>query len=118
MILDSIGAPYLAQHLRCLQVGGRLVLIGLMGGATTEIQLGLLLAKRLQILGSTLRARPVEEKASIVRGFLERFGDDLESGAVAPTVDRVLPLEGAHEAHDLLERSEHFGKVVLRVAQK
>jgi tumor protein p53-inducible protein 3 len=115
-VLDSIGAPYLEQHLRCLKTGGRLVIIGLMGGATAEIQLGLLLAKRLSVIGSTLRARSTGEKARIVESFLKRFGGDLASGRVRAVVDRVLPLERAQEAHDVLERSEHFGKVVLRVA--
>ena len=115
VVLDSIGAPYLAAHLECMALGGRLILIGLMGGAKTELNLGALLAKRLHILGSTLRARPVGEKAEIVRGFLERFGGNLLDGALSPVVDRVLPLESAQEAHDVVERSEHFGKVVLRV---
>ncbi len=115
VVLDSIGAPYLASHLRCLAVGGRLVLIGLMGGARAELDLGALLLRRLQVIGSTLRARPVEEKAGIVRGFEERFGAALRQGRIAPVIDRVLPLEQAQEAHELLERSDHFGKVVLRV---
>src|SRR5262245_52562366 len=79
VVLDSIGAPYLAQHLQCLRLGGRLVLIGLMGGAKAEINLGMLVAKRLAILGSTLRARPVEEKAEIVRGFRATFGAALDA---------------------------------------
>ena len=115
VVFDSIGAPYLAQHLRCLAMGGRLVLIGLMGGARSEINLGLVVAKRLQVIGSTLRARPVEEKAAIVRGFLERFGETLASGGIRPVVDRVLPLEQAQQAHDRVQSSEHFGKVVLRL---
>ncbi len=114
-VLDSIGAPYLEQHLACLAVGGKLVLIGLMGGARAEIHLGSIVARRLSVIGSTLRARPVEEKAAIVRSFLTRFGGDLASGAVRPIVDRVLPLAQAQAAHEALERSEHFGKVVLRV---
>jgi putative PIG3 family NAD(P)H quinone oxidoreductase len=116
VVFDSIGAPYLEQHLQCLAIGGRLVLIGLMGGAKSEINLGVLLAKRLPLIGSTLRARPVEEKAEIVRGFVSRFGDALESGKLGPVVDRVLPLAEAQQAHDLLQASEHFGKVVLRIA--
>ncbi len=118
VVLDSIGAPYLAQHLTCLRTAGRLVLIGLMGGARAEVNLGLLLAKRLSVIGSTLRARPVQEKAEIVQYFLERFGDALESGAIRPIVDRVLPLEQAQAAHDVLEASEHFGKVVLQVRKE
>ncbi len=115
VVFDSIGAPYMAQHLSCLRIGGRLVLIGLMGGAKAELNLGIVLAKRLTIIGSTLRARPVAEKAEIVRGFLARFGGALESGALRPIVDRVLPLAEAQAAHDLVESSAHFGKVVLRV---
>jgi putative PIG3 family NAD(P)H quinone oxidoreductase len=116
VVLDSIGAPYLDKNLAVLAAGGRLVLIGLMGGAKAEINLGLLMVKRLQVIGSTLRARPVTEKAAIVSGFLARFGAHLASGAIAPVVDRVLPLEAAPEAHRLLKASEHFGKVVLKVA--
>jgi putative PIG3 family NAD(P)H quinone oxidoreductase len=115
VVLDSIGGPYLDQNLRCLRVGGRLVVIGLMGGARAEIPLGLLVAKRLAVIGSTLRGRSPEEKAGIVARFRARFSGDLESGAIRPVVDRVLPLERAQEAHDLMERSEHFGKIVLRV---
>ncbi len=115
VVLDSIGAPYLSQHLTCLCVGGRLVLIGLMGGAKAELNLGILLAKRLSIIGSTLRARPVAEKAELVRGFLARFGAALERGALRPIVDRVLPLRDAQAAHDRVESSAHFGKVVLQV---
>jgi putative PIG3 family NAD(P)H quinone oxidoreductase len=117
VVLDSIGAPYLAQHLSCLRIGGRLVLIGLMGGAKAEINLGALLMKRLSIIGSTLRARPVAEKAEIVRGFTSDFAGALEAGRLRPIVDRVLPLAEAQAAHDLVESSTHFGKVVLRVRE-
>jgi putative PIG3 family NAD(P)H quinone oxidoreductase len=116
VVLDSIGAPYLARNLSVLKVGGRLVVIGLMGGAKGEIALGALLMRRLQLIGSTLRARPVEEKASIVEFFQQRFGAALERGEIGPVVDRVLPLEQAPEAHRLVQASEHFGKVVLKVA--
>ena len=115
VVLDSIGAPYLERNLAALAVGGRLVVIGLMGGAKAEIGLGPLLVRRLQVIGSTLRARPVEEKAAIVAGFVARFGAALEAGEIGPVVDRVLPLAQAAEAHRLLQASEHFGKVVLRI---
>lgn len=116
VVLDSIGGPYLAQNLMALATGGRLVVIGLMGGAKAEINLGLLLARRLQVIGSTLRARSVAQKAAIVAGFLERFGVGLAAGEIAPVVDRVLPLAAAGEAHRVVQASEHFGKVVLRVS--
>lgn len=115
LILDSIGAPYLQQNLASLAVGGRLVLIGLMGGAKAEIPLAVVLAKRLQILGSTLRARPEAEKAQIVQGLMDRFGAALENGKIGPVVDRVLPLDRAPEAHRIMGASEHFGKIVLSV---
>jgi putative PIG3 family NAD(P)H quinone oxidoreductase len=115
LILDSIGAKYLEENLRSLGTGGRLVLIGVMGGRKGEIDLSTVLMRRLEILGSTLRSRSMEEKAGIIRRFRERFGARLESGAIRPVVDRVLPLERAQEAHDLVERGEIFGKIVLRV---
>jgi putative PIG3 family NAD(P)H quinone oxidoreductase len=115
VVLDSIGAPYLEQHLRCVRLEGKLVLIGLMGGARAEINLGILVGKRLSVIGSTLRSRSPEEKAGIVARFRGRFGSEIESGGLKPVVDRVLPLERAQEAHDVVERSEHFGKVVLQV---
>ena len=116
VVLDSIGAPYLAGNLASLAVGGKLVLIGLMGGAKAEIALGELLLRRLHIVGSTLRARPAPEKGVIIAHFLERFGGALAAGRLRPVVDRVLPLADAAEAHRAMKASEHFGKIVLRVA--
>jgi putative PIG3 family NAD(P)H quinone oxidoreductase len=113
VVLDSIGAPYLADNLAALAVGGRLVLIGLMGGAKAELNLGVLLARRLSLIGSTLRTRSLEEKARLVAAFRARFGADLAAGRIRPVVDRVLPFAKAGEAHRLLQASEHFGKLVL-----
>lgn len=116
VVLDSIGAPYVKGNLDALALGGRLVLIGLMGGAKAELNLGALLMRRLSVIGSTLRARPVEEKAEIVSGFVARFGAALASGEIGPVVDRRFPLAEAAAAHRLVKASEHFGKVVLEVA--
>jgi len=116
VVLDSIGAPYLEKNLAALRTGGRLILIGLMGGAKAELNLGALLMRRLHVIGSTLRARPEAEKAAIVSAFLARFGEALAGGEIGPVVDRVLPLAEAPDAHRLVKASEHFGKVVLRVA--
>ncbi|MEZ4291819.1 MAG: NAD(P)H-quinone oxidoreductase [Myxococcota bacterium] len=115
VVLDSIGAAYLKQNLDCLAVDGALVLIGLMGGAKSEISLATLLARRLRVIGSTLRTRTAAQKAGIVRGFVERFGADLEAGRIRPVLDRVFALGEAPEAHRTLQASRHFGKVVLRV---
>jgi len=116
VVLDSIGAPYLQSHLRALATGGRLVLIGLTGGAKAELNLGALLTRRLSLIGSTLRARPAGEKAALVAGFRKRFGALVEAGRLRPIVDRVLPLAQAADAHRAMKASEHFGKIVLRVA--
>lgn len=115
VVLDSIGAQYFEANLASLAMGGRLVLIGLMGGSKVEANLAVLLAKRLHVIGSTLRARPVEEKAAIVAAFERRFGAELAAGRVRPIVDRVLPLEDVAEAHRSMKASEHFGKIVLKV---
>jgi len=112
VILDHIGARYLERDLDALASDGRIVIIGSMGGQrTAEIDVGRLLMKRAQILGSTLRARPVEEKAAIVAAFIDRF----DVAHIRPVIHTVMPLERAAEAHKLMEASEHFGKIVLRV---
>jgi len=116
VVLDHIGGAYLDQNLRSLGVGGRMVVIGLMGGAKAELNLGMMLARRLQILGSTLRARPDSEKAEIVSGLVGRFGPALESGAINPIVDRVFPLAEVAEAHRLMKSCAHFGKIVLSLS--
>ena len=116
VVLDSIGAAYLAGNLASLGTGGRLVLIGLMGGASAEIGLGTLLVRRLSVIGSTLRTRPVAEKAAIVAGFQARFGKDLADGRIRPIVDRVLPLAAVADAHRAMKASEHFGKIVLKLS--
>ncbi len=113
VVLDSIGAPYLADNVAALAVGGRLVLIGLMGGASAELNLAALLARRLSLIGSTLRARPLDEKARLVAAFQSRFGAALAAGRIRPVVDSVLPFARAAEAHRRVQASEHFGKVVL-----
>ena len=115
VVLDSIGGKYLAANLECLALDGRLVIIGLIGGAKADINLAMLLLRRLQVIGSTLRTRSAADKAAIVSQFVERFGDALNAGRIKPVIDRVLPLEQAAEAHRVVQSSVHFGKVVLRV---
>jgi putative PIG3 family NAD(P)H quinone oxidoreductase len=117
VILDHLGGPYLAQNVRALAVGGRLALIGVMGGRKAELDLGRVLASRLSILGSTLRPRPVAEKAAIIRGFERDVLPHFASGRIAPLIDRVYPLSEAAEAHRAMEAGAHFGKLVLRVAE-
>ena len=115
VVLDCIGGRYLEGNLAALATGGRLVVIGLIGGARGELNLATLLMKRVHIIGSTLRARPVEEKARIVRAFLDRFGESFRAGKIRPVIEAAMPLERAADAHRLVQSSAHFGKVVLRV---
>jgi putative PIG3 family NAD(P)H quinone oxidoreductase len=116
VILDHLGASYLAQNVRSLAVGGRLAVIGVMGGRKAELDVGRVLANRLSILGSVLRPRPVEEKAAIIRAFEREVMPHFAAGRVAPLIHKVYPLEQAAEAHRAMEAGEHFGKLVLRVA--
>ena len=115
VVLDCIGGEYLDRHLDVLALYGRLVVIGLQGGARAEIDLTRLMRKRLTITGSTLRARPVEEKGRIIEAFVRRFGPELMTGAIRPIIDRVLPLERVSEAHRLLAAGEIFGKLILEM---
>ncbi len=113
IILDHIGAPYLPRDLEALGIGGRVVLIGSMGGGrTAEIDVSKVLGRRQQIIGSTLRARPVAEKAQITRSFLERFGEELAGGAIRPVIDRTFRADDVAEAHRAMA-ADHFGKIVL-----
>jgi putative PIG3 family NAD(P)H quinone oxidoreductase len=113
VILDHIGASYLARDLQALAVGGRVVIIGSMGGrGNVDLDVGALLSKRQSIIGSTLRARPVDEKRAIVAAFIDRFGDDLRAGRIRPVVDRAFPLDDVADAHRAM-KADHFGKIAL-----
>jgi putative PIG3 family NAD(P)H quinone oxidoreductase len=116
VILDIMGASYLARNVEALAVSGRLVNIGLQGGRTGELDLGLLMAKRAAVLATTLRGRPAAEKASIVAAVREYVWPLVNSGALRVVVDRRVPMRQASEAHRAVEASDHVGKVVL-VAQ-
>jgi NADPH2:quinone reductase len=115
VILDHLGAAYLAQNVKALATGGRLALIGVMGGRKAELDLGRVLTQRLTIMGSTLRPRPVEEKTAIVRQFERDAMPHFAAGRIAPLIHHVYPLEEAAAAHRAMEAGEHFGKLVLRV---
>jgi putative PIG3 family NAD(P)H quinone oxidoreductase len=113
VVLDIIGGDYLARNIDALAVGGRLVQIGLMGGARAQLNLRLVLQKRLTITGSTLRPRPAAEKGRIARALEAHVWPLIETGAVKPIIHATFPLARAAEAHALLESSAHVGKVVL-----
>ncbi len=113
VILDIIGAAYLARNIAALAAGGRLVVIGLQGGAVGELDLGQMLRKRVSVYAASLRARPAGEKAVIVAAVLANVWPLLASGQVVPVVDTVLPLAQASQAHRLMEASGHVGKIML-----
>ncbi|MGH9347069.1 MAG: NAD(P)H-quinone oxidoreductase [Vicinamibacterales bacterium] len=117
LILDIMGGDYLDRNVRALAVDGRLVQIGLMGGAKATLDLRRVLDRRLTITGSTLRPRSVEEKGTIAEALRREVWPLLASGRVKPVIYRTFPLVQAPEAHRLLESSEHIGKIVLTVGE-
>ncbi|NBE82179.1 NAD(P)H-quinone oxidoreductase [Micromonospora rubida] len=113
VILDIMGASYLARNVAALATGGRLVVIGMQGGRKAELDLGALLAKRASVAATALRSRPLAEKAAIVAGVRDQVWPLVATGAVRPVVDRRLPMPEAAEAHRLVESNDHVGKVLL-----
>jgi NADPH:quinone reductase-like Zn-dependent oxidoreductase len=112
-ILDLVGAPYLAGNLECLAERGRMIIVGLTAGHTAELDMGIVLRKRLQIIGTAMRNRPIEEKIAATQAFEHDVGALLASGQIRPVIDRVFPLEEAAEAHRFMESDSNFGKIVL-----
>ena len=115
VILDPVGAAYLVDNLKSLNVDGRLVIIGLLGGALVEVPLGAMMVKRQRIIGSTLRARSIAAKAAVMDELARRVWPLFESGEIVPVVDAEIPLAEAQRAHELIASNETFGKVVLTV---
>jgi putative PIG3 family NAD(P)H quinone oxidoreductase len=113
VILDIMGAAYLRRNVEALATGGRLVVIGLQGGATGELDLGRMLRSRLTVHAASLRARPVMEKAAVVAGVYETVWPLVASGQVRPVIDAVVPLAEAARAHQLMEAGGHVGKILL-----
>jgi putative PIG3 family NAD(P)H quinone oxidoreductase len=113
VVLDNMGAVYLARNVDVLATGGRLVVVGLQGGAKGELDLGTLLMKRASVRAASLRARPLEQKAAICAAVVEQVWPLVASGAIVPVVDRVLPMSDAAQAHRVVAASEHVGKVLL-----
>jgi putative PIG3 family NAD(P)H quinone oxidoreductase len=113
VILDIMGASYLARNVDALATGGRLVIIGRQGGSRAELDLGVLQVKRASIHATTLRARPVAEKAAIVAAVRENVWPLVSAKKVIPVIDRILPMSSAAEAHRVLEAGVNTGKVLL-----
>jgi len=114
VILDIIGAGYLARNLAALAPDGRIANIGLQQGRTAELDLSLLMSKRATIMSTTLRARPAAQKASIVAAVAANVWPLVDTGVIRPVIDRALPMRQAGEAHRIMTASSHTGKIVLR----
>jgi putative PIG3 family NAD(P)H quinone oxidoreductase len=113
VILDIMGASYLARNLAALATGGRLAIIGRQGGSRAEIDLGVLQGKRASVHATTLRARPASEKAAVVAAVHDHVWPLIDAGKVSAVIDRKLPMSQAAQAHRAMAASEHIGKIVL-----
>lgn len=116
VILDMVGGDYVQRNLSALAVEGRLAFIAFLRGAKVELNLAPVMMKRLTITGSTLRARPVADKAPIAQALQKTVWPLLINGTVKPIIDRVFPLTEAVAAHALMESNRHIGKILLKVA--
>ena len=113
-VLDLVGGTLFEASLRVLALRGRLIVVGTTGGAKAEIDLGLLLRRRLQLFGTVLRSRPLEEKIALAREFSRSVLPLFSSGRIRPVVDTVFPFSEIRAAHERMERNESFGKIVLK----
>jgi putative PIG3 family NAD(P)H quinone oxidoreductase len=114
LVLDFVGAPYMTENLAAVAPGGRIVVIGTMGGAKAAVELSLLMRARASVVGTVLRPRPLEEKIAATQAFARDVLPLVARGLVKPVVDEVLPVDRVREAHERMERNESFGKLVLR----
>jgi putative PIG3 family NAD(P)H quinone oxidoreductase len=113
VILDNMGAKYLGRNVTALATGGRLVIIGMQGGSKGELDINALLRKRASVTATTLRARPLAEKAAICCGVVENVWPLVASGAIRPVVETTMPLEDVARAHQLMDDGAHSGKILL-----
>jgi len=113
MVLDFVGAAYMEQNLESLALWGRLIFLSMMGGMQAEVNLSLVMAKRLQIRGCTLRSRTLEEKLTVTRLFTTQVLPLLARGQVKPIVEQVYPLHEIAEAHTAMGENKNFGKLIL-----
>ncbi len=113
VIVDFIGAPYIEQNLAALAPWGRLVFLATLGGANANVDLRMLMAKRLQIRGCTLRSRTLEEKLTVTRRFATQVVPLLARSQIRPIVEQVYPLHEIAEAHKAMEENRNFGKLIL-----
>lgn len=115
VIIDIVGAAYLERNLSLLKTRGRLVFLATLGGSRAEVNLGALMGRRLRLIGSVLRGRPLEEKVEIKERFMDRFWPLLEAGTIQPIIDSIYPIDQANEAQRRMAANENMGKIILRV---
>tara|TARA_B110000438_G_scaffold277753_1_gene300654 strand:+ start:763 stop:1758 length:996 start_codon:yes stop_codon:yes gene_type:complete len=116
VILDMVGGDYIAKNIKCLRPDGRLVFIAFLGGSKADIDFMSLMLKRLTITGSTLRTRSDAVKADIASEVRRNVWPWINKGLYRPTIDSILPLDEAAEAHRIMEKSSHIGKIMLQVS--
>jgi NADPH:quinone reductase len=112
-VLDLVSGPYVAGNLRVVKSRGRIVVVGLTAGAQAPIDLGMILRKRIRIIGTVLRARPIEEKIALAREFADRIVPMFNDKSLRPVIDSVISFNEIQKAHDLMEANSTFGKIVL-----
>ncbi len=115
VVLDFIGAEYLQRNLSILKIKGRLLQVGLISGSETNINLGIVMRKRLKIIGSVMRPQSLEEKVAITQRFVERWLPKLITGKLQPIIDTVFTLEQVRNAHEYMEANRNFGKILLKI---
>ena len=114
VILDLVGGPYLEGNQRVIAPGGRHIVVGVPGGAVTKIDLRAMMSRRVTMRGTVLRARPLEEKASLAQAFETRVLPMFSSGQAMPVIEKVFPPEEAGEAHRVMGSNANFGKLLIR----
>jgi NADPH:quinone reductase-like Zn-dependent oxidoreductase len=113
VVLDLVGGPYLADNVRALATGGRIVTVGVTGGRSADLDLRGLMARRGSITGTVLRARPLEEKGALANEFSRRVVRGFETEDLKPVIDHIFPAEDAAESHRRMESNVNFGKILL-----
>jgi len=116
VVLDVIGGEYVPRNVSALRLGGRIIQVGVMAGGPVPFDVGSLLMKRATITGTTLRARPIEEKVAITREFAAQMLPHVESGAIAPVIDSRYPLDEVAAAHERMGTNANAGKLVLDIS--
>lgn len=115
LVVDMVGAPYWDDNVRVLEKWGRIVFIGLQGGAVAQVNLGAIMGKRLTVSGSTLRNRTDERKSSLIRNFTAWAAPYFDAGHLKPNIWKVMPLDAVEEAHNLMRSNQNAGKIVLTI---